>query len=207
MDVSIDDSICFFCHFLWDMQKPIIIKSVEGDLFWPLIEKHSERIFDETGLVFRLNQHLQDSEKAKLKELNKEKSGGLTYFFVAEVDGEIAGWSWGRQDGPRTVYMVNSAVLEDFRRQGVYQSLLDHVVAFLVEKGVEKITSRHQCVNNPVIIPKLKKGFVIEGLEVTEIFGTLVNLAFYPNKFHKDLMDYRSGEKKPAPQIKKALNI
>lgn len=189
------------------MSHKVVIKPMDGPEFWPLIEKHSERIFDEAGLVFRLNQHLQESEKAKLKELNKEKSGGLTYYFIAEVAGELAGWSWGRQDGPRTMYMVNSAVLESFRRQGVYQKLLDHVVNDLLEKGIEKITSRHQCVNNPVIIPKLKKGFIIEGFEVTEIFGTLVNLAFYPQEFHRNLMDYRSGEKKPSPEIAKAFKL
>ena len=57
--------------------------------------------------------------------------------------------------------------------------------------------------NNAVIIPKLKAGFVISGFEVSDRFGTLVQLSYYFNPLRRKMMDVRVGQRKPDEEIRK----
>jgi hypothetical protein len=76
--------------------------------------------------------------------------------------------------------------------------MLDEAIAL----GFQLIYSRHCATNNQVIIPKLKRGFVISKMEIDDVFGVLVHLHFHVNETRRLIMDYRSGQKKPNDQIK-----
>jgi ribosomal protein S18 acetylase RimI-like enzyme len=115
----------------------------------------------------------------------------------AYIQGELAGWSVGVQESAETYHMVNSVVLPAFRRRGVYRALVDETVARAVAAGFQRIYSRHVTTNNAVIVPKLQAGFVIGGLEVSDLYGSLVHLVYLPDPARQAAMKVRSGERRP----------
>ena len=73
--------------------------------------------------------------------------------------------------------------------------------------GFQIITSRHKTTNNSIIIPKLKAGFVITSIEVSDRFGTLVHLSYFFNQIRRNVMEFRTGDLKPDAQLKNAMGI
>ena len=71
-------------------------------------------------------------------------------------------------------------MLPGHRRKGIYTALMHRVIETVVEKGFQKIYSRHSVTNNDVIVPKLKAGFVISSMEISDVFGVLVHLVYFP---------------------------
>lgn len=126
---------------------------------------------------------------------------------VFDQNNMMVGWHVGYQSDQATFYMMNSGILENHRRKGLYSDLLNFVIDHLSSKGFQVIYSRHTATNNAVIIPKLKAGFIISSLELDDIFGTLVHLRYYFNKTRRKIMDVRSGQKKPDEELKQLFNI
>ncbi len=88
---------------------------------------------------------------------------------------------------PSELYMMNSAVLPKYRRQGHYKRLMFKVMERAKELGFQQISSLHLASNNDVIIPKLQAGFNITGMEISDQFGVFVKLAYYLNAFGQEL--------------------
>jgi ribosomal protein S18 acetylase RimI-like enzyme len=84
-----------------------------------------------------------------------------------------------------TYYMKNSAVIAEYRNKGVYSKMLDFVIKELQREGFQVVTSIHHGNNPAVLIPKLKKGFVISGTEFHEKFRFLVELKLFFNEERK----------------------
>lgn len=101
--------------------------------------------------------------------------------------------------------MMNTGVLEAHRRRGVYTALLPVVLKTAQQVGFQVVLSRHHATNNAVIIPKLKAGFVITGLELDDRYGTLVQLSYYFNPLRRRLLDVRVGQSAPDDEVKKLL--
>jgi len=149
----------------------------------------------------------EDDESAKAGRLRKNM-GDLFYLNLGLFyDGEFIGWTAGQQESAETYYMRNSAVLPAHRRKGLYTQLLAETLRIVTAKGFQKIYSRHSATNNDVIIPKLKAGFTISSLEVTDLFGVLVHLVYFPKDLRRKMMIYRVGDAKPDEEIKKCLGL
>jgi GNAT superfamily N-acetyltransferase len=118
---------------------------------------------------------------------------------------EFVGWHFGDQLSATEFYMRNSAVLPEHRGKGLYSAMLRCVVELLVEMGFQEISSRHNTTNNAVIVPKLKQGFVITSLEVSDAFGVLVVLKYFANARRRTMMDVRSGMRFPEGEILEAM--
>ena len=71
----------------------------------------------------------------------------------------------------------------------------------------KEIFSRHNATNNPVIIPKLKMGFIISGLEVSDTFGTLLQVKYYTNEKRRDIMDFRTGQKTLSMDLRSLFDL
>ena len=93
--------------------------------------------------------------------------------------------------------MLNTGILKEHQGKGIYSALLPVIIERVRSQGFQTIKSRHNATNNQVIIPKLKAGFVITGLELSDGFGTLVTLTYFMNEKRREVMDMRSGLKKP----------
>lgn len=183
------------------------IKELSHEEFSPLWDKHAVEIFDDNSQIFRLYTWLSDDEREKADELAKNMGRFYKLRLGAFYKGEFVGWAAGHQESSETYYMRNSAILPQHRKKGLYTALLTRTLEIVKEKGFQKIYSRHNSTNNNVIIPKLKVGFMITSLEITDTFGVLVHLTYFPKELRKKILDYRVGEIKPDEEIKKCLKI
>jgi ribosomal protein S18 acetylase RimI-like enzyme len=174
-------------------------------------EKHwnvwGPQIFKQNDTSMDLSLVLSEEEKAQFKHLNKNLSQMIRLNLCVFHGDEFCGWFTGGQHTNETFYMRNSAILPAHRRKGLYSALMFEVLNRVRELGFQNVFSRHTTVNNAIIIPKLKAGFMITGIEVSERFGTLVHLTYHFNETRRRILEFRAGELKPDRTIKKALGI
>lgn len=183
------------------------IRELNDDEFMSHWRENAPKIFDDESQIFRVFEFLSDEEKAKNRELRESMGKPYLLSLGLFYKGEFAGWSAGHQESAETYYMRNSAVLPAHRRKGLYTALLNQTLQILVEKGFQKIYSRHNATNNAVIIPKLKAGFTITSLEVSDMFGVLVHLTYFPSPLRRKVMIYRVGDMKPDDEIRKCMKL
>lgn len=154
----------------------------------------------EDNFDFKCYTTLTEEEFNKLMELNKPLLDIKEYYLVAKHDDKIIGWSFGFQKSRDDFYMVNSAIFPEYRLKGIYTELMKRSVKYISELGFQHIYSRHKMSNNSIIIPKLKFGFVISGIEVNDMFGPMVILSYYTNPMRKELLEIRMGMRKPTEE-------
>jgi len=184
------------------------IKELSKENFDPLFKKHRDEVFsDDHSLPFE--KFNSEKENDKINELSSDcfKRPFTLHLGVYDKENNFAGWSFGWQENATTYYMCNSAVFKKYRRKGIYNALLETTLSILREKGFQLIYSRHNATNNNVIIPKLKSGFIISKMELSDTFGCLIHLHYYTNKTRRKLMDYRCGELAPDDELKKIMKI
>jgi GNAT superfamily N-acetyltransferase len=104
---------------------------------------------------------------------------------------EVLGCYWGRQEETARYYMVYTVVHPAAQGHGLYTALLERIIAAVRASGFREIHSRHHADNNRVLVPKLKRGFLIAGFDISPRYGLLVNLRFYLNERTRDLHRYR----------------
>lgn len=183
------------------------IKNMTSDDFHPLWREHKSKVFEKDH-SYSLWDMLSEGEVDKINSLRKNIKDKLEICLgVFDAKENFIGWSWGFQDSSASFYMANSAILEKYRRKGLYTKLVEKMVEQVTEHGFQLIYSRHCATNNSVIIPKLKAGFVISKMEMDDIFGVLIHLHYYPNKTRRRIMDYRSGQLSPDEEIKKIFKL
>jgi RimJ/RimL family protein N-acetyltransferase len=134
---------------------------------------------------------LSEWEQEKLKEISKDFEHVLQYNLLVYCGEEVIGWSFGVQRNLHDHNMINTGILPEHRNRGIYSALVPVIVEHLKALGVQRIFSRHSMDNNAVIIPKLKAGFVITGIEVDEQFGGLVMLSYYVNEERRKRLKHK----------------
>lgn len=105
---------------------------------------------------------------------------------------ELVGWSCGWMERGRVFYMANSGVLQAYRRQGIYTSLLAGMREHAQGQGALMLRSQHSVLNNAVIIAKLQAGFNISGLSQSAHMGTLVEMICHLSPRRQELFRSRS---------------
>jgi len=189
----------------------------DAKAFFELFNEHRPKVFNNDINLFIEDEDIwTDEEKAKVLELRQNigkpfRLRLLIYQIQHNEQGEegskkIVGWTFGWQKERTTFYMTNTVVFEAHRRKGIYKALLIRVLGIVGEKGFRKVTSRHQAINNAVIIPKLQTGFMISGFEISGAFGILVHLSYFFKEEEQKLMEFRVGQKvKDNPTIEKMI--
>ncbi|MFD1731654.1 GNAT family N-acetyltransferase [Deinococcus malanensis] len=135
-----------------------------------------------------------------------EDPAGRRYAWLIGHQGQVAGWQLSRQWDRRTAYMVNTALLPAHRGQGLYSRLLPVVLRALQAKGYDLVRSHHHATNNAVLIPKLRAGFFMQGLQVDEhgVMAVLVH-SFAPE--YQEAMHLRSGLHRPQGRSGRRLGL
>jgi GNAT superfamily N-acetyltransferase len=105
----------------------------------------------------------------------------------------LVGWTYACPDGPSLLRMVNSGVAPAERRRGTYSELARRVIEHASARGYVSILSRHAANNNPVIIAKLKLGFLVSGFEYSEVYGPLVRLTLLLGALRRVLYQTRAA--------------
>lgn len=184
------------------------IREMSKEEFDPLWNTYRPQIFEANILAYRPPPHLAPEDVVKLEQLNRPFQSPDIYTLRLGVffKGEFCGWHIGDQTSGEVFYMRNSAVLPAHRNKGLYSALLHRTAAIVRPMGFQKIFSTHHSTNNTVIIPKLKAGFVITALQISEIFGVLVTLTLFLNPLSKEVADFRVGYR-PSEQVKSAIKI
>lgn len=177
------------------------------DEFQEYWTKWGEIIFKANDTSLDLQKIYSEQEKSDLRKLGQNLTSHVGFNFCIFKDDEFCGWFTRDQYTNDTFYMRNSAILPNHRRKGLYSALMYEVLKRTQELGFQTVLSRHVTTNNSIIIAKLKAGFVITALEVSDRFGTLVHLTYFFNETRKKVMQFRSGDLKPDQTLKEALGI
>lgn len=193
----------------YKLPKDYSIKELPTEEFRKLWEKPARKIFSDNLDYYGSDLIDTKSESKKFKKLFKEFNSSQHYRINLGLyyKNKFIGWSWGYQQTALTFYMCNSAVDTKYRRKGLYTILLNEVIKRTAAQGFQSIYSRHIITNNDVIIAKLKTGFKITNFELSEKFGVLVHLTYFPQKIRNEILDFRSGFKYPSKKLKKIFKL
>lgn len=141
---------------------------------------------------------LLNEEEREMRVQNAARMDALArYFLLAKVDGAPVGYSFGIQRNADDFYMRNSGVLPEFRRLGIYTGMLEKAVEWIVGLGFQRIDSYHKLSNSPILMAKLKFGFVLSGFKVSEKNGCMAILTYYVKEERKALYEVRAGSRVP----------
>lgn len=138
---------------------------------------------------------LSEQEAQASNELKRSFGKGLALRVGAYQGGRLVGWSHGFQDGSDSYIMASSAVLPEYRRRGLYTRLVRAVLERTRAAGFQVVHSKHVITNNPILIAKLKLGFVIAGFELSDVHGVLVRLRYLFNERRAKIAEMRTGGK------------
>lgn len=120
--------------------------------------------------------------------------------------GGVVGWHSARQWDERTVYMSNTALLPGHRGRGLYTRLLPHLLEAFRARGYTLVRSHHHATNSAVLVPKLRAGFVVSGLEVNH-HGMMAVLIHSFDPVYRDYLDVRSGLTRPNGEVARRLGL
>jgi len=175
--------------------------------FQKLWNEWGEKIFQSNDTSLDFQKVLSEEERSRVKILHKNLSQLIRFNLCIFRGDEFCGWFNGDQYNNETFYMRNSAILPEHRRKGLYTALMYEVLDRVGKMGFQVVLSRHTTTNNSIIIPKLKAGFMITSLEVSDRFGTLVHLSYFFNEKRRRVMQFRSGDLRPDSELKAALRM
>ena len=178
------------------------LREVNEKPFFDLFEERRRDLFP-ADFDFRFLETLSPAELEARKSLRARTSGLFCGYHWIVHDETPVGWSFGRQVNVETYYMVNSAIFPEHRRKGLYSAMLPLLLERIRLAGFQIVTSQHKATNNSVIIPKLRAGFVITGMEVTDMFGLHVHLSYYFNDTRRKMLAIRVGSEMPNAELLK----
>jgi GNAT superfamily N-acetyltransferase len=153
----------------------------------------SDGLWRETdqAAVLDVGKLVSDEERQAVADLDAMLGPELEHRLLLRAGDELVGAYWGHQQTFGRYYMISSVVRPSWQRRGLYRALLARVIAAATASGFREIYSRHRANNNPVLIPKLKAGFVIGAFEVVPRWGLLVHLRYYTSAGARMAYDHR----------------
>jgi GNAT superfamily N-acetyltransferase len=184
----------------------IEMRSISREEFQPLFDRYRPLVFANkpsvnTRLIY------SDAEKASSEELNSLMGSPVSLNLGVFHGDTFIGWHCGDQRSREEFYMQNTGIFPEYQGRGIYTAMLKHIPEALAKIGFQVISSKHNATNNRVIIPKLKAGFIISGLEISDRFGTLVRLEYFTNPKRRALMDFRSGQANPSADLRALMGL
>ena len=162
----------------------ITAHSMDRDTAQKEIERFNDRIFppgfkEETG-AFRPPKVRADRVAQLWKQRIDTHPEWIVFF---DQDGNPIGWFYGYMEDLETFFIDTIGLVPEFRRKGIYQAFLERLITYLKAVGYERLTSSHHPNNRAVLIPELKVGFNIVGLEINESAGPVLRVA---HPLHED---------------------
>lgn len=188
------------------MQPTVEIRQLPSEVFWPIFKANRAQYFEDT-FYFSSMALRTEHELASHPSLYNGYKNRFELNLGLYINDELSGWCTSVQTHVYELYMMNSVIFPEHRRQGHYSALMKETIRVAREKGFMMVTSNHICSNNAVIIPKLKEGFKINGLEVMDDFGTVVKLVLHLNEKRAEALEFRTGMLKPNESIRRTFNF
>lgn len=185
---------------------PYTWEDLSAEQFEALYNRYYPQVFADLH-QFQVSSVLSAAELDALQPLRAAFKNRYTLRLGVYRGDQFVGWHVGVQDTWDRFYMMNSAVLPPFRRQGIYAALVRVIIERVRDRGFQIIYSRHHAGNNAVIIPKLRAGFTITGFELTDQYGLLVQLSYYFNPTRRKVLHYRTGQLAPDDELRALLKL
>lgn len=182
------------------------IRILSNAEFKLIFDQHMLSLFPES-LWYDVREVLTPEERSGFQD-RVARTANRHEVHLAAFEGEdLVGWTTAFQTKPLELYMRNSAVFPQYRRKGVYTKLMNEMLVQAEKAGYQTVSSYHICTNNAVIIPKLKAGFNIVGMEVWDDVGVVVRLVRNLNDLRQDVLEFRSGEAHPSRPVRDVLKL
>ena len=193
----------------YKLPKGYVVKEIPTAEFHKLWQKPAGKLFNDVSLFYDHTKVNTKKESKKFEKLRKQFDSEKHYRLNLGLfyKNKFVGWSWGHQETATVFYMCNSAVLKEHRRKGLYTILMNEMLKRVCEQGFMRIYSRHIITNNDILIAKLKAGFKITNFELSDRFGTMVHLTYFPQKIRSEILDFRSGYKRPDKKMRKIFKL
>lgn len=169
--------------------------------------EESRPIVFENKVDFHLHDALSKIEHENLTQLGARMGEPYRLRLFINKGDERIGWFTGVQHDRETFYMMNTGIFKPHQGKGIYTALLPKILSLLQAEGFQKVTSRHNATNNQILVPKLKAGFIISGVEISDVFGLLIHLTYFFNETRRQVMHFRTGQLLPDDDLKKLLNL
>jgi len=180
------------------------VKVLDNAEFLPLLQQYRPIVFQKT-LDFHVQEALSTEEQSAIARLRERMGTPFRLNLGIFHNQEFIGWSFGVQESSARYFMVNTGILPQHQNKGIYSALLPRILDILKKEGFQIVYSRHGATNNQVLIPKLKAGFIITGLELSDVFGILVHLSYFFNPIRRKVLDVRVGQARPDAEVKRYM--
>jgi ribosomal protein S18 acetylase RimI-like enzyme len=169
------------------LTKTVTAREIDEQELERIHKPHFNRVFANRTAHF-----FERAEPDKLKQ--RRHSYPLWQLRIGLYQGDaVVGWHFGFAPTPDTYYMQNSVVLEEYRNQKIYSALLDFVLKRVEQEDFQVITSLHHPNNAAVLIPKLKRGFVIASMQCHERFGNMIEMKYFFNESQRKAFGKSAG--------------
>lgn len=172
-------------YFPYQPNPSVTIRAVDQKTVYEVTGKISSQVF--TPLADLGLMPYQSSPQLLRDALQRHSEQFVFY----NADDEPIGWSIGEQRETDTFFMAWTGILPAYQSQGIYSSFLRHLLKYLKSVGYRRVNSNHMVNNRPVLIAKLKAGFVASGMSLDERWGAVLWLTYYIDKENE--AGYRSA--------------
>ena len=183
-----------------------VVREVSAEEFDSIFKELRPQIFGDI-IEFPFWSIASDEACAAHERLKEPLRDRLRLCFVVCQGDRVVGWTCGVQETSERYAMSNSGVLPEHRGRGIYSALLRMLLERLRGEGFQVVTSHHHPNNRAVLVPKLRAGFLITGMEISEIFGLLVNLSYFFDERRREAFEFRTGWRRPGEVVRDALRL
>jgi len=137
---------------------------------------------------------LSDEDKAKHERLQSLLKDRFQIKLALLSEDSMIGWSYGWQINNTDFNVGGSLVLPEYRFKGLYSAMMKRMLEITKAEGFSAVHSKHISTNNPILIAKLKLGFMINGFELDEVMGTLIKMVYHHNEIRRKAAFFRAGK-------------
>ncbi len=163
-----------------DLGQGYHLKEVTVEELNPVLDQYFDKVFgNRTNTAIEAPQDLETKNKITERRRTEQR---YRLRVVIYSGSQVVGWHYGYSSDPETYYMQNSAILPQYQNKKIYSLFLESLLEKIKEDGFQVVTSTHHPNNAAVLIPKLKKGFVISSMLIHERFRFLVELKYFFNE-------------------------
>ena len=149
-------------------------------------------------LFFMKDELVHDDALKRIELLKKANQAAFNIqenILIREKEtGNVVALFHGWQKDYDSYCMQVSAVHRDYRRKGIYSTLIDRIIHYTKLLGFNTVVSYHAPSNNAVLIAKLKKNFKITTLEIDGQLGINLWLCYFHNTEMQRAYEFRCGQ-------------
>lgn len=174
-----------------------VIREIDRASFRQMVKKYSLEILGDG----------HDNERDHLlSHLEKNQTAPSSLNLGVFDDSKFIGWSTGHLHDGATFYIENSAIHRDHQRRGLHAALLNEMIRRAAASGFQTVKNHHYFDLSKLIAKKLRMGFVITGVEISDDHRPVLQMEYYLKKERFKILQFRNGDVRPKRWIWSLFN-